>query len=173
MSRVTEVPKELDLPRRQNTIDKLDFYTLYDRYAPALFGVITKSIPNQDEAAALLETIFVAVQAEIGTFNPEKQPVFVWLLAITRKAITDVLQTRNKVPYPAFQITATRQVTLSTNHITPAGRFHTHSTDSQLKELLDAVLFEKCTPEEAARTIGLPVETARQQLRLSMQKLRF
>lgn len=172
MSRVTDVPGELDLPRGQNTINKFDFHTLYDRYAPALFGVITKSILNQDEAASVLEKIFVVVQTEIGTFQPEKQPVFAWLLAITRKTITDALLARNKVQYPIFQVTSTGQVTLLAKHVTPAVRFDMSSTDSQLKELLDAVLFKKCTPEEAARTIGLPVETARQQLRLAMQQLR-
>jgi len=172
MSRVTNVPQELDLPHGQSTINKLDFHALYDRYAPALFGIITKSILNKDEAAALLEKVFTTVQTEIGAFSPDKQPVFAWLLTVNRKAIADALQTRNKVPYPTFQVTATGQVTLPTNHITPAGRFHTHSADYQLKELLDAVLFKKCTPEEAARTIGLPVETARQQLRLAMQQLR-
>ena len=76
MSRVTDVPGELYLPRGQNTINKFDFHTLYDRYAPALFGVITKSILNEGEAAMVLEKIFVAAQAEIGTFQPEKQPIF-------------------------------------------------------------------------------------------------
>lgn len=172
MSRVTDVPRELDLPRGQNTIVKRDFHTLYDRYAPALFGIITKSILNKDEAAAILEKIFMAVQIEMGTFKPEKQPIFAGLLAITRKTIADALQTRNKVPYPIFQVTATGQVTLPASNGAPAGRFDALSADSQLKELLDAVLFKKCTPEEAARTIGLPVETARQQLRLALQQLR-
>ncbi|GAB3800976.1 hypothetical protein GCM10028819_27320 [Spirosoma humi] len=172
MSRAINEPQKLDLPRGQNAINKVDFHALYDRYAPALFGVITKSILNKDEAAALLEKIFVAVGAEIGLFEPEKQPVFAWLLTITRNAITDALQMRNRVPYPAFQVTTTGQVTLPAHQPAPAVHFDTHPTNSQLKELLDAVLFKKCTPEEAARTMGLPTETARQQLRLAMQQLR-
>jgi len=93
------------------------------------------------------------------------------LLSLTRKTIADALQARSKVPSPAFQLTSTGNVTLSPNRTVPAGSFRTGSTDTQLKELLDAVLFKKCTPEEAAHSIGLPVETARQQLRLAMQQV--
>jgi DNA-directed RNA polymerase specialized sigma24 family protein len=172
MSRVTEVPQELDLPSGQTTINNLNFNTLYDQYAPALFGVITKTVLNEGEAAALLEKIFITVHAELSTFRPGKQSVFTWLLTLTRKTIADALQARNKVPSPAFLLTSTGNVTLSPNRTAPAGSFCTDPTDTQLKELLDAVLFKKCTPEEAAHTIGLPVETARQQLRLAMQQIR-
>ncbi|GAB3775909.1 hypothetical protein GCM10028818_20650 [Spirosoma horti] len=173
MSRVTDMPQELDLPNGQTTINNLNFNTLYDRYAPALFGVITKTVLNEEEAAALLEKTFVTVHAELSTFRPDKQPVFTWLLGLTRKTIADALQARNKVPSPAFQLTSTGNVRLSSNRTAPAGSFCTDSTDSQLKELLDAVLFKKCTPEEAAQSIGLPVETARQQMRLAMQQVRL
>lgn len=172
MSRVADVPQELDLPSGQITINNLNFNTLYDRYAPALFGVITKTVLNEDEAVELLEKTFVTVHAELSTFRPEKQPVFAWLLTITRKTMADALQARNKVPTPTFQLTSTGNVTLSSNRAVPADSFDTPSTDSQLKELLDAVLFKKCTPEEAARSIGISVETARQQLRLAMQHFR-
>lgn len=172
MSRVTNVPQEPDLPSGQNTINNLNFHTLYDRYAPALLGIITKTVLNKDEAAALLEKIFVTVHAELSAFQSERQPVFAWLLALTRKTMTDALHARNKVPSPAFQVSSTGKVTSLATSTVPAGRFDTPSTDSPLNELLDAVLFKKCTPEEAARTIGIPVETARQQLRLAVQQFR-
>ncbi|AKD58314.1 hypothetical protein SD10_03950 [Spirosoma radiotolerans] len=166
------MPQELDLPSGQNPINKFTFHGLYDRYAPALFGVITKTVPNEDEAVALLEKTFETVHVELSKFKPGKQPVFAWLLTITRKIIAEALQSRNKVPSHVFQLTSTGKVMPSTSSIAPVNSFSTTSTHTQLKELLDSVLFKKCTPEEAAQTIGIPIETARQQLRLAMQQLR-
>jgi len=43
---------------------------------------------------------------------------------------------------------------------------------SPASELLDAVLFSGCTPEEATSSVGLPIATARQQVWLSITQLR-
>lgn len=173
MSRAATISPELDLFGGYNPINKLDFRTLYDRYAPALFGFITKAVSDKDEAVGLLEKTFAVVHAELDKFRPEKQPVFAWLLTIARQTVTDALQARSKVSHTAVQLTAAGKVTISATRPIASSSFKTNSTDSQLNELLDSVLFKKCTPEEAARTIGIPEEAARQQLRLAVQQLRL
>ncbi len=173
MSRLTYLNQEPELPDGHGLANQHDFFILYDRYAPALFGVITEIISDKAEALAILETTFTKVRSEIDLFNAEKQPIFIWLLTIARRVASDALKARKQVLSPVFQITTSGKVVDSqTSTVAVPTLFDTTSTDGQLKELLDSVLFKNCTPEEAATSIGIPLDRARQQLRLAMQQLR-
>ena len=153
--------------------NQLDFSTLYDQYAPALLGIIMKMISDKTEADSLLETTFRKVRSEMGSFKPEKQPVFAWLLNIARCTALEALNNRRQLPAPVIQLTTTGNVIALHKNSTPEPiGFVATVTDPRLSELLDWVLFKNCTPEEAAVSVGLPVETVRQQLRLAMQQLR-
>ena len=169
----TSTYQKLEPPGGAMVDNQLDFSTLYDRYAPALLGVILRIISDEREAHTLLETTFRKVRSEIGHFKPEKQPVFTWLLQIARSTALEALNERRQVPEPVMQLTATGNVITRHKNTTPEpADFVANTTDSRLSLLLDSVLFKNCTPEEAAVSVGLPVETVRQQLRLAMQQLR-
>ncbi len=173
MSRLTYSHQEPELPDGHGAADQLDFSILYDRYAPVLLGVIMKIISDKTEALAILETTFTKVLSEIGMFNADKQPVFVWLLTIARSAASDALNARKQVLIPVFQLTTSGNVITSpTSVVSLVTGFGANSPSGQLKELLDSVLFKNCTPEEAATSVGIPVDMARRQLRLAMQQLR-
>ncbi|GAB2564594.1 RNA polymerase sigma factor [Spirosoma areae] len=152
------------------------FAALYDQYAAVLLGYITKIVSDKTQAVVLLETTFRKVRSQIDQYQPDKQPLFTWLLTIARCIAIDSLEKGGPLSAPVFQFTTTGKVvssTLQTYRATPPPTTSTDVTDkARLKELLDAVLFNNCTPEEAATSIGLPVETARQQLRTAMQQLR-
>jgi RNA polymerase sigma-70 factor (ECF subfamily) len=157
------------------TIDnnQLDFLAIYDRYAPTLLGVILKIISDEANANSLLETTFKKVRSELGQFRPEKRPMFVWLLNIARCTALEALNEHQQSRKPTFQLTATGNVkALSTSTTSEPANFVVTSADSQSGNLLDLILFKNCTPEEAALSVGLPVEIVRRQLRLAMQQLR-
>lgn len=156
------------------TPDQLDFSTLYDQYAATLLGVISRLVPDSSEATQVLETTFAAILLEMDQFQPDKQPLFVWLLHIARRTAVDALKERRLQAQAGFQLTTGGKVISSNwNENGPARPVHPRGsgTDPQQKELLDSVLFKNCTPEEAALTLGISVDQARQQLRLAMQQL--
>lgn len=151
------------------------FLALYDQYASVLLGVITKIIHDENEAAKLLETTFIKVHSQIDEFQPEKQPLFVWLLKIARCTALDALKQRKIIKPSAFQLTSSGKVIVANSQNNSKAILvdtPTQDANFQLNELLDKVLFENCTPEEAANSLGIPVELARQQLRVAMQQLR-
>ena len=148
-------------------MDQVTFSRIYDQYAPALLGVISAIMRNEAEAVRLLEITFEQVRSRFGQFRPEKQPLFVWLLLIARSTASAALEAK-KSPDKSD---------LSIRQFAPVGdEPATPVTGTQelppMNELLNAVLFKNCTPEEAVLALGMPVETARQQLRLAMQQLR-
>ena len=153
--------------------NQLDFFDLYDRYAPILLGTIKKIISDEVEAVAVLEKTFIKVRAEMSQFRPGQKPIFSWLLTIARCAASDALSERRQPPTPVLQFTANGKiVALPIEKVTPPVSSITGVIAPQLKKLLDSVLYQNCTPEEGAVSMGIPVETARQQLRLALQQLR-
>jgi DNA-directed RNA polymerase specialized sigma24 family protein len=148
---------------------KHDLLAVYDRYAPLLLGVIMKIVMDKDEAISLLEQTFVKIHSDIAQFQAGKQPLFTWLLSIARCKALEALKERKQVPVTMLTMTTTGKVVPLSMNTTAVPA---NSPDARLKELLDSVLYKNCTPEEAAAAVGLPVETARQQLRLAMQLMR-
>lgn len=149
----------------EKSINKVDFSALYDRYAPILLGVITKIIPDEATSVMVLEDVFLAIHAQLDQFQPGRQPLFTWLLHITRTTANDALRKRRQ-PLPGnLQLAKTGEVSRLTNQ-------RSVSADTQQTALLDAVLFKNCTPQEAALSLNIPVEQAQQQLRLAVQRLR-
>jgi RNA polymerase sigma factor (sigma-70 family) len=166
---------EKELLNQLKEPNQLAFSALYDRYAPSLLGVITHIVHHNGlDATLLLEKTFINVRSQITQFNPEQHSLFVWLLNISRQTAVDALLARKNQRPSAIQLTVTDKVMVSrSQNTTPVpAQPATVPVDPRLKKLVDSILFDNCTPEEAAASLGLPAESARQQLRLAMQQLR-
>lgn len=154
-------------------IDQVAFSRLYDQYAPALLGVIAATVRDEAEAIRLLEITFVKISAQFGQSRPASQPLFVWLLSIARSVASEAAKNSETAGPAHLQLTSTGQVdTVVINNLTAPVAGTQNPASSPVSELLDAVLYKNCTPEEAVSAFGLPVASARQQFRLAMQQLR-
>jgi len=56
--------------------------TLYDEYAPLLYGVIRQQIPAEI-SASVLEIAFVNIYRRLHEFQPDKQRLFTWMYKVT------------------------------------------------------------------------------------------
>lgn len=173
MSRQADLHQKSEVFGERTVTKQVDFSTLYDRYAPALLGIITRIISDEKEAIKLLEVAFTKVWSGMDQLDSEQQPTFTWLLTIARSTALEALTKRRQVETPVFQLTEMGKVVPLQKDSTPAPiGFSRDSTESQLTELFTSVLFKNCTPEEAAGSMGVPVESARQALRRAMQQVR-
>lgn len=166
------IPSDTSLPEISSAnepaaFDQAAFSSIYDQYAPILLGVIDAIVQDEAESVGLLETTFIQIRSQFGDFRPDRQPLFVWLLSIARSVALEAKQS------PGKRGSSVRQLTVVGNLLeaTPIARIT--RPFSVLNELLDAVLLRNCTPEEAVSSIGLPVATARQQLRLALRQFRL
>lgn len=142
---------------------------IYDQYAPVLLGIIVATVRDEAEAARVLEITFKEIYAQYGQFRPESQPLFVWLLSIARRAAREAVKSQPKANPSVFRLVRTGEglnAPIKVNAGTPV------TVALPENKLLDAVFFGNCTLEEATSSVGLPIEPARQQLRLAMQQLR-
>ncbi|AQG81652.1 hypothetical protein AWR27_21490 [Spirosoma montaniterrae] len=144
------------------------FAQLYDVYAPALLSVICRIVGDSAKSATVLETAFRQIHQRIPTYKPNSQPLFVWLMDIARRTALDAVADVQKPAFQPLQLSATGRIRVSQAVAAPP----VATTEPHLSEFLQAVLHKNCTPEEAARLLGLPADSARQQLRLAMLQFR-
>lgn len=159
-------PSESDLTNAVRTGQPSAFARLYDQYAPVLLGVITKIVDDEQQAGVVLAKTFVTACSDVDKW-PANQPLFLWLFGVARQIAADILATAPKVNPSTVQLTASGKVVTGTGQpprVQPA--------TSTRQKLLNAVLFERCTPQEASRAAGLPAEHARQHLRQAFLQLR-
>lgn len=74
---------EIDMmvPHKIKDIDA--FSCLYDKYAPALYGVILKLTPNVKIASNILEKSFIKIWEQLDCHNALKATPFILMLRIT------------------------------------------------------------------------------------------
>lgn len=132
--------------------------------------MINAMVNDKAEAIRLLEVTFTKIRAQVSSSRPAGQPVFIWLLSVARAAALEAREAARKSGPAGLQLTNAGQVITGRNSVAATTGRANESFSG--KNLIDAVLFNNCTPEEAAAKLGLPSQTARQQLRLAMQQLR-
>lgn len=147
------------------------FAQLYDRYAPRLLGVIRGILSDEQRADLVLESVFTEIHQRIEEYQPDRQPLFAWLLTLTRQVALDTRHGTKIVVLPTtLQLPQTDAVQpLTSLASSPAPQPAAPATGPKSNELINSILLKGCSPEEAT---GLPTAAARQQLRLALQQLR-
>ena len=75
---------------------------LYDRYAPILYTLIKKIIPEKETSEEVLSEVFVIVWRQIDQFDFEKNNVYTWLLTLARNKAIDVLNRNSGKQLPDY-----------------------------------------------------------------------
>jgi RNA polymerase sigma-70 factor, ECF subfamily len=86
--------EEMDLVNQLQQGDDSAYAVLYDRYAPMLFGIIYRIVPDKKEAENLLQDCFVKIWNHITSYDPERGALATWLINIARNTAIDF--TRSK-----------------------------------------------------------------------------
>lgn len=90
---------------------------LYDKYAPALSGIITLITDDKKLIEKILSVTFVNVWNQIATFNSSTSSLFSWIIRMARQTAFEILKTAehqnptdNNPVYSAHQKPAFEQV---------------------------------------------------------------
>ncbi len=65
--------------------DQQCFGLIYNKYAPAILGIISKIIDNEHMAENALQLTFVNAWKTISRFNNSDSSLFIWLINMARK----------------------------------------------------------------------------------------
>ncbi len=93
-----EEDQQLALKIEQKCLETIGI--IYDRYAPALLGIICKITGDKQVAEDILKTVFIKACSQAGSFHASGSSLFTWLINIARQLAFDKIKNehRNNVP---------------------------------------------------------------------------
>ncbi|HEV7382802.1 MAG TPA: sigma-70 family RNA polymerase sigma factor [Dyadobacter sp.] len=176
MRKVTYTESELIVQLKGNNRDAYEY--LYDRYSPALYGIILKVIKDEEKAADSMQDTFLKIWKNISRYDPEKGTLFTWVLNVARNTAIDKLRMDVKTDKVVSLSTVTdSEVATVATYIPPINLIDLRAIVSRLlperRVLIEMVYFDGYTHEEAAETLQVPLGTVKSRIRKSLQELRY
>jgi RNA polymerase sigma factor (sigma-70 family) len=165
--------EELVTSLKKNQRAAFDY--LYDNYSSALFGVISRIIPDEEKAADLLQDVFLKIWKKVGDYQPGKARLYTWMMNIARNASIDLYRKeKNKyqvdIDGQVGVIDASNQVQISEDTLDL--RSIVDKLKPERKVLLDLVYLQGFTQQEAAEKLDIPLGTAKSRIRTALQDLK-
>ncbi len=158
--------------------DKNALSYLYDHYADALLGVISRIVQDQDVAEEVLQDAFLRYWEKIEQYEAEKGRLFTWMMRIARNLALDKLRSKGMKQQ-------TKSDSISDNVYTLDQSQHTESSvdaiglEDVLNELpeeqrfvIEKLYLRGYTQSEVAEEFDIPLGTVKTRLRSAMLKLR-
>ncbi|TAN21721.1 MAG: sigma-70 family RNA polymerase sigma factor [Chitinophagaceae bacterium] len=151
---------------------------LYDHYSAALFGIILRIIPVQQEAEDALQEVFIKIYHHIGNYDAAKGRLYTWMLHIARNTAIDTL--RSKEFQKAKKIHALDEsVNNEMNDLSSVSNMDHVGLDKVLsalnedqKQVIIMAYFEGYTQEEISKELGIPLGTVKTRTRNALIQLR-
>lgn len=128
---------------------------VYDKYAPALRGIISKVVNETSLAEKILHDSFVHVWDQAVAFNPFKSSFFTWLINITRQTAFTAIESQKK-----------------TN---PTGKdlvYEAPFNISRQQAAFDLVYYKGLSYEAAATAMHTTVDAVKSDINLTLNKLK-
>lgn len=72
------------------------FNYLYDNYSATLYGVIRRTIQDEQVAQDVLQEVFVKIWNNIEGYDPAKARIYTWMINIARNAAIDKLRSKGE-----------------------------------------------------------------------------
>ena len=153
------------------------FAELYDKYSPALYGIICKIINDATAAEDVLQEAFVKIWKNIDNYTEEKGSLFTWVLSIARHTAIDYLRSKqNKLRYQIQNCNTNEYIEKSAPVYPENTSFSYRNIIAKLepkyRQVLDLVYFFGYTQDEVSKILDLPLGTVKTRARTGLQMLR-
>jgi RNA polymerase sigma-70 factor (ECF subfamily) len=153
------------------------FSYLYDNYSAALNSIILNIVPDYEQAADVLQEVFVKIWRQIESYDDNKGRLFTWMLNIARNAAIDMVRSK------AWQ-NSQQNKELTEGHFNAAGSTQTnidqiglrklvHELKEEHKVLVELSYFKGYTQDEISKMLDIPLGTVKTRLRTALTQLRL
>ena len=179
MKRQSSLVSESILVEKLIQRDQQAFQWLYDQYSPALYGVVLRIVRDDDQAADLLQDIFIKIWKNLDAYDASKGRLFTWMLNVSRNTAIDSLRSRKTQPFAEIRTDVENVHMVDREHNTEQPKAEhiglkdvVNKLRPERKELIDLVYFGGYTHEEAAEKLNLPLGTVKTRVRAALQELK-
>jgi RNA polymerase sigma-70 factor, ECF subfamily len=171
-----------ELMRRIAQGDDRAFKALYERLAPALFGIALRMLNDAAEAEDVLQEGFTYIWRKAPSFDSSRSSVFAWAVLIVRHKAIDKLRIRQRDE--RLRESATRaadpEAAVDERSVQePILRERSAQVRSALEQLapeqrqaLELAFFAGLTHEQIAERLDAPLGTVKARIRRGLVKLR-
>lgn len=151
---------------------------LYDRYAPALYGVIYRIVGSEEVAEDILQEAFVKIWNSFPSYDRSKGKLFTWMVRVVRNLAIDTIKSKD------FRNARKNQDLDSIVHLVDQQTHVSYNPDQiglkeivdqlqpEYQEIIDLVYFQGLTQAEACEQLKIPLGTLKTRLRAAVSKLR-
>jgi RNA polymerase sigma-70 factor (ECF subfamily) len=167
----------IDLVRRMAGGDREAFAAFYDAYSPLAFGLIRRVVGDPDEAADVLQEVFLELWRAAPTYDPRRGTPEAWVTVRARsRGIDRVRSARRREEMLATPLTESAAAPTTGPVVEAEDRETVHGALGALpenqREVLELAYFRGLSQSEISRRLGQPLGTVKTRMRLGMERLR-
>jgi RNA polymerase sigma-70 factor (ECF subfamily) len=158
--------------------DKAALSYLYDHYADALLGVISRIVQDQDVAEEVLQDAFMRYWEKIDQYDPGKGRLFTWMMRVARNLALDKLRSKGMRQQSKSDSISDNVYTLDKSQHTESSvdAIGLENVMNELSEeqrfVVEQLYLRGYTQSEVAEEFNIPLGTVKTRLRSAMVKLR-
>lgn len=168
-------PIEIEIVSLLENGDKKAISLLYENYADALFGVISKVISDPDLAQDVLQETFVKVWKKAKSYDSKKAKLFTWLYRIAYNTAIDKVRSYSNKAKKEIQIEDSnvyKLTAVSLNQDVMDIKKHLNTLEEKYQIVIQALFFEGMTQQEASDELEIPLGTIKSRLKIGLRELR-
>ncbi|MGA8660539.1 MAG: sigma-70 family RNA polymerase sigma factor [Chthoniobacterales bacterium] len=171
-----------ELLKRVAASDERAFATLYERLAPALYGMAFRIMNDAGEAEEVLQEGFTYIWRRASAFDPARSSAFAWAVMIVRNKAIDKLRVRRRGERLRERVTNETDLPGASDEQSahrPALRERSALVRSALEQIapdqrqaLELAFFSGLTHVQIAEHLEAPLGTVKARIRRGLVKMR-
>jgi RNA polymerase sigma-70 factor (ECF subfamily) len=169
---------EEELIRSLRERDETSFSYVYDNYSGALYGIISRIVPEEEAAQDILQESFVKIWNNFASYDSSKGRLFTWMVNVARNMAID--HTRSKSYKSDLKNQSlnnsvgkiNRQQSSSQNTDLIGLKSFVEKLKPEHKEIIDLLYFGGYTQDEVSKEMNMPLGTVKTRTRAALQQLR-
>ena len=158
--------------------DQTAFSYLYDNYAGALNGIITRMVDDAQLAEDILQEAFIKIWNNFKQYDTSKGRLFTWMINITRNLTIDTLRSKSykkgkKISQDENSVTIFQDKSFTSERFDTIGlRKQLQYLKPEQKIIIDMAYFSGFTQDEISKEMEIPLGTVKTRMRSAIIELR-
>lgn len=150
---------------------------LYQRFSAPLYGLIVKTIGNQEDAAEILQDVFLKIWQRGSQYQEDKGSLLGWMMRIAKNAALDhtrsrVVSQRSKTDQ-MDNLVSDVKTPRSESQISDVGLHNVlNRMDDRHRQMIDLLYYQNYTQSEVEELLGIPLGTVKTRARAAITELR-
>ena len=150
---------------------------LYQRFSAPLYGLIVKTIGNQEDAAEILQDVFLKIWQRGSQYQEDKGSLLGWMMRIAKNAALDhtrsrVVSQRSKTDQ-MDNLVSDVKTPRSESQISDVGLNNVlNRMDERHRQMIDLLYYQNYTQSEVEEFLGIPLGTVKTRARAAITELR-